>query len=64
VERHYGDGGLTMSNDKRETNESEKKECGIKTLDSQENSNLCCCYVIKEDGSYENPCDLPANDCC
>jgi hypothetical protein len=52
-----------MSEDNKEIKES-KKECRMDTIDPQGHSNLCCCYVIEKDGSYTDPCDMPADDCC
>jgi hypothetical protein len=63
MENPYGDGWPTMSEDKVETKKSEK-ECRMEATDSEGHSNLCCCYVIQDDDSYTNPCDIPADDCC
>jgi hypothetical protein len=52
-----------MNEDNKEAKESEK-ECRMNTADSQGDTNLCCCYVIEENGSYTDPCDIPAKDCC
>jgi hypothetical protein len=52
-----------MSEDNKKVKES-KKECRMDTTDSQGHSNLCCCYVLEEDGSYGDPCYIPADDCC
>ncbi len=48
-----------MSEDKNNDN-----ECLMNTADSQKNTNLCCCYVIDEDGNYTNPCYIPVDECC
>lgn len=39
-------------------------ECSMNETDAQGHSNLCCCYVIDEDGEYEDPCFQPVEDCC
>ena len=41
-----------------------KDECRLNATDAQGQSNLCCCYVIEENGSYTDPCDIPADECC
>jgi len=45
--------------------EEEKKtenECGMDSIDLKGHINLCCCYVIEEDGSYKDPCYIPAKE--
>ena len=46
----------------------EKKEnrdsCMMHERDSQENPNLCCCYIIDSDGRHVDPCYRPVTDCC
>ena len=41
-----------------------ENECFMNTTDSQNNTNLCCCYAIDEDGNYTNPCYIPVEECC
>ena len=38
--------------------------CMIHERDSQEEPNLCCCYIIDSDGRYVDPCYHPVSDCC
>jgi hypothetical protein len=52
-----------MSENNKKVNES-NKECRMDTTDSQGHSNLCCCYVLQEDGSYVDPCYIPVDHCC
>jgi hypothetical protein len=45
--------------------EREKRDtCMMHERDSQENPNLCCCYIIDSDGRYVDPCYRPVADCC
>jgi hypothetical protein len=45
--------------------EREKRDtCMMHERDSQENPNLCCCYVIDFEGRYVDPCYRPVTDCC
>jgi len=45
--------------------EREKRDtCMIHERDSQENPNLCCCYVIDFEGRYVDPCYRAVTDCC
>jgi len=45
--------------------EREKRDtCMMHERDSQENPNLCCCYIIDSDGRYVDPCYRPVTDCC
>lgn len=39
-------------------------ECKMTQTDPEGNTNLCCCYLIDQDGQYEDPCYLPVEDCC
>ncbi|MDH3885284.1 MAG: hypothetical protein OET63_13785 [Desulfobacterales bacterium] len=41
-----------------------RDECKVTQTDSEGNRNLCCCYILDEDDRYEDPCYLPANECC
>jgi hypothetical protein len=45
-------------------NEHTSDECSMNETDAQGHANLCCCYVINEDGEYEDPCFQPVEDCC
>jgi hypothetical protein len=47
-----------------EQEERERGTCIISDKDDQGNPNLCCCYIVKPDGSYEDPCYTPVEDCC
>lgn len=38
--------------------------CSMNETDAQEHTDLCCCYAVDEEGSYEDPCHTPAEDCC
>jgi len=48
--------------------EIEKKEskdtCTMNERDSQEDLNLCCCYIVDSDGTYVDPCYRPVSGCC
>jgi hypothetical protein len=49
-----------MSDDKEN-----RDECKMAQTDSEGNPNLCCCYILDGDeGRHENPCYLPADECC
>jgi hypothetical protein len=39
-------------------------ECKMTQTDSEGNINLCCCYILDQDGQYEDPCYLSVDDCC
>ena len=39
-------------------------ECKVPQTDFEGNTNLCCCYLLDQDGQYEDPCYLPVEDCC
>ena len=47
-------------------NDQEEKEstCSMNASDTRGDTNLCCCYVTEEDGSYDDPCYQSADDCC
>ncbi len=32
--------------------------------EDQKDADLCCCYLMNEDGTYEDPCNTPADECC
>ncbi len=32
--------------------------------EDQQDADLCCCYLMNEDGTYEDPCHMPADECC
>ena len=49
----------TLSDDKKK-----RDECIVDVTDSQGRNNLCCCYVVDNDGRYVNPCYMPVVDCC
>ena len=49
----------TSSDDKKK-----RAECIIDVTDSQGKTNLCCCYVVDDDGRYTSPCYMPVHDCC
>ncbi|MFZ0242982.1 MAG: hypothetical protein WAL90_15165 [Desulfobacterales bacterium] len=38
-------------------------ECSMNETDAQGHFNLCCCYVIDEEGEYEDPCFQPVEEC-
>jgi len=42
----------------------EPTECGMNPTDAEGKNNLCCCYILNQDGQYSDPCDLPADNCC
>ena len=50
------------------SDEIEKKEnedaCMMHERDSQEEPNLCCCYIVDPDGTYVDPCYRPVSGCC
>jgi len=50
-------------NTKTDKDES-KKTCRMSETDESGRPNLCCCYIVKDDGSYEDPCYHPADSCC
>ena len=45
-------------------NNDKHEECELTLTDSEGNTNLCCCYIMDEDGRIEDPCYLPAEKCC
>ncbi len=49
----------TLRDDKKK-----RDECIVDVTDSQGKTNLCCCYVVDDDGRYVNPCYMPMDDCC
>ena len=49
-----------MDDEKKYTSD----ECSMNQTYAQDSANLCCCYVIDEDGGYEDPCFQPVDDCC
>ena len=50
------------------SDEIEKKEnkdtCTMNERDFQEDSSLCCCYIVDFDGTYVDPCYRPVSGCC
>ena len=48
-----------MSDDNEKPN-----KCKMSQSDSQGHTNLCCCYIVDNDGRYENPCYVPVDGCC
>ena len=49
----------TISNDKKN-----RDKCIVDVTDFKGRTNLCCCYVIDDDGRYVSPCYMPVDDCC
>ena len=49
-----------IMNDDKENHD----ECKMTQTDSEGNTNLCCCYILDQDGQYEDPCYLSVDDCC
>jgi hypothetical protein len=47
-------------------NEDKEKrdECKMTQTDSEGKSNLCCCYILDDEGQYKDACYLPADECC
>ncbi len=41
-----------------------KHACSMKNTDTQGRINLCCCYILDEEGKLEDPCYSPVEDCC
>lgn len=41
-----------------------KDECKMTPTDSEGNANLCCCFIIDQEGRYQDPCPIPVNQCC
>jgi len=39
-------------------------ECRLSQTDSGGNPNLCCCYILEDDGRIQDPCYLPVDECC
>ena len=52
--------------EKKTFSDAKKKPdgCAAEVTDSKGRTNLCCCYVIDEDGRYADPCDKAVGDCC
>ena len=48
-----------MDDEKEQTS-----ECSMDETDAQGHPNLCCCYVVDDNGEYEDPCFQPVDDCC
>lgn len=46
-----------------DTNET-KDACRMDTTDAQGQTNLCCCYVLDQDGSFSDPCYTRVEACC
>jgi hypothetical protein len=42
----------------------EQASCLMHENDEAGNPNLCCCYLIDEDGNIDDPCFHPAEACC
>jgi len=38
--------------------------CRMHEMDSEGNTNLCCCYITDATGNYEDPCYIPVKECC
>jgi hypothetical protein len=53
-----------MENEEKSTEKKEKDACAMDVKDSRGNTNMCCCYVMNPDGTYEDPCVYPAGSCC
>jgi hypothetical protein len=49
-----------MDNEKKQASD----ECSMNQTDAQGHSDLCCCYIIDEDGEYDDPCFQPVDDGC
>jgi hypothetical protein len=41
-----------------------KDACTMQPVDKQGKTNLCCCYVLDQDGTYTDPCYSPVEECC
>ena len=50
-------------NTKTESDELQKV-CRMSQTDETGKTNLCCCYILQDDGNYEDPCYQPADSCC
>jgi exoribonuclease II len=38
--------------------------CSLRETDEEGHPNLCCCYIIDEDGNIDDPCYHPVEACC
>ena len=47
-----------------ESNTNPKETCTMHALDREGHVNLCCCYIMDEDGRVHDPCYHPVNECC
>ena len=59
-----GDSGDDVKEGDPMNDKSVKKECLMTEKDQRGNSNLCCCYVMDDQGQYEDPCYMPVDACC
>ncbi len=41
-----------------------ENDCQIEATDVKGDPNLCCCYVLDEEGHYLDPCYRPVDTCC
>lgn len=46
-----------------ETNESQST-CRMRETDDEGHPNLCCCYIMDDEGNIHDPCYYPADQCC
>lgn len=56
-----------LVNEKRAVMSDQKEkhdECKMTQTDSEGNTDLCCCYILDEDGRLQDPCHLPVDDYC
>jgi hypothetical protein len=47
-----------------EQEHAQKQECRMGESDAEGNTNLCCCYIMDDNGNYLDPCYQPAEECC
>ena len=45
-----------------EENEADNSKLALR--DSEDHTNLCCCYVLGPDGGTTDACHLPVKNCC
>ena len=42
----------------------EQQSCMMRETDEAGSRNLCCCYILDEDGKIDDPCYHPVEACC
>ena len=48
----------------QENQHHRKDHCALESGDCTREHQLCCCYILDEQGNYDDPCYTPIEDNC